>query len=48
MNKILVIIVAIVCIIFWHKKINPETTWIYAIYVIVILSIDFIMAKEFL
>ena len=36
---ILVMIIAIVSIIFWHKKINPETSWIYTIYVAIILVI---------
>ena len=30
-------IVSIIIIIFWQKKINPDTTWIYAIYLILIL-----------
>lgn len=36
---ITVIIVAILAIIFWDKKINPETTWIYAVYVLSIVII---------
>lgn len=33
MNAIItVIIVAILSVIFWYKKINPETSWIYGIY----------------
>lgn len=31
--SIIVIIIAILAVIFWQEKINPETTWIYAIYV---------------
>jgi len=34
---ILVIISSILAIIFWHKKINPGTSWIYAIYVLIIV-----------
>jgi len=33
----LVIIASILAIIFWHKKINPETSWIYSIYVLIIV-----------
>ena len=35
----LVIIVAILSIIFWQKKINPDTTWIYALYVLCVVII---------
>lgn len=34
---ILVIIASIFAIIFWHKKINPETSWIYSIYVLIVV-----------
>ena len=34
---IVVIIVSILVIIFWHKKIDCETTWLYAIYVCIIV-----------
>ena len=30
-------IIAIICLIFWHKKVDSETTWIYGIYVAIIL-----------
>ncbi len=33
----LLIIVGIISTIFWHKKIDPHTTFIYGIYVVVIL-----------
>jgi hypothetical protein len=36
---ILVTIVAILSIIIWEKKINPDTTWIYALYVLTIVII---------
>lgn len=32
----LLIISSILAIIFWHKKIDCETTWVYAIYVILV------------
>ena len=42
---ILVMITAIVSIVFWHKKINPETSWIYAIYAIIIFIIYLFVVK---
>lgn len=36
---ITVIITAILAVIFWYKKINPETIWIYAIYCLAIVVI---------
>ena len=30
-------IIAIICLIFWQKKVDSETTWIYGIYVAIIL-----------
>ena len=38
-STLVVIIVAILAVIFWHKKINPDTTWIYAIYSILVVII---------
>ena len=34
---ILLIIISILAIIFWHKKIDCKTSWIYAIYTITII-----------
>lgn len=34
---ILLIIISIIAIIFWHKKIDRKTSWIYAIYAITII-----------
>lgn len=42
---ILVTIVAILSIMFWYKKINPDTTWIYAIYVLIIVIIYLFAVK---
>lgn len=39
MASLTVIIVAILSIILWHKKINPETSWIYMGYVLIIVTI---------
>ncbi len=38
-EKLSIVFVAcasLLAIILWHKKINPDTTWIYAIYVILL------------
>lgn len=40
----LVTIVSILAIILWHKKINPGTSWIYAIYTLIILVIYLFVA----
>ena len=32
-------IVGMICIALWHKKINPATTWIYAIHCMFILTL---------
>lgn len=47
MPQILVILSAILALIIWHK-INPETTWAYAIYVFVIIIIYLIVQIVFL
>ncbi|MEE1389258.1 MAG: hypothetical protein U0M00_01625 [Clostridia bacterium] len=39
MATLTVIIVAMLSIILWHKKINPETSWIYGGYVLIIVTI---------
>lgn len=35
----ILVIVGIICLIFWHKKIDSETTWVYGIYVVIVLSL---------
>jgi len=30
----IILIVSIICLIFWHIKIDSETTWIYGIYLV--------------
>lgn len=42
-----VISIAILAIIFWHKKINPETTWIYGLYVLSVVIIFLIAVTVF-
>lgn len=44
---ITVVIVSILAVIFWYKKINPETTWIYGIYVLSIVIIFLIAVTIF-
>lgn len=40
MGEIVIVgIVEILMIILWQKKINPDTTWIYSIYLIALLVI---------
>ena len=36
---LILIITGIVCLIYWHKKIDPNTTWVYGIYIVIILII---------
>ena len=36
-GMLILIIAGILSLIWWHKKIDSETTWIYGIYIIVIL-----------
>jgi hypothetical protein len=43
---VVVIIGAILAIIFWYKKINPETSWIYVMYVISIVIIYLIVVTS--
>lgn len=33
-------ILGVICIIFWHKKIDSDTTYVYGIYVIAILILS--------
>lgn len=28
-------IVGVICLIYWHKKIDSKTTWIYGIYIVI-------------
>ena len=41
---LLIIMTDIVMTIIWHKKINPDTTWIYIIYALVITVIYILFA----
>lgn len=31
----LLIVAGIISLIFWHKKIDPKSTWIYGIYILI-------------
>lgn len=33
----IITIVGIIVLIYWHKKIDSETTWIYGIYVVMVI-----------
>lgn len=35
----IITIAGIIALIYWHKKIDSETTWIYGIYVVAIIII---------
>ena len=37
--SMIVTIGGVIAIIIWYKKINPDTTWIYSIYVVNVLII---------
>ena len=41
----ILIIVGIASLIYWHKKIDSETTWIYGIYVIIQLILSLFVLK---
>ena len=43
----ILIIVGIASLIYWHKKIDSETTWIYGIYVIIQLILSLFVLKAF-
>ena len=45
LEVIILIISMTICLIFWHKKINPKTTWIYAIHCLVTLIMFLIFAE---
>ena len=42
-GSIVLAVGGIIAIIFWYKKINPDTTWIYAIYVINIILMGIVL-----
>ncbi len=44
----IITVVGIAVLIYWHKKIDHETTWIYAVYVLlnIILSIFVLIGLE--
>lgn len=44
-GMIILIIVGILSLIYWHKKIDSETTWIYGIYVIIQLIFSLFVLK---
>lgn len=44
-GMIILIIVGILSLIYWHKEIDSETTWIYGIYVIIQLIFSLFVLK---
>lgn len=42
----ILILVSILMIILWHKKINPKTTWIYLLYSIGVILTYIIFSFE--
>ena len=48
LGMVIITIVGITVLIIWHKKIDRETTWIYAVYVIlnIILSLFVLIGLE--
>ena len=41
----ILIVAGIVSLILWHKKIDSETTWIYGIYIVVMLTFSLFVLK---
>lgn len=37
LGEVLIFIAGVMSLIFWHKKIDSKTTWIYGIYILIIL-----------
>lgn len=35
----ILVIAGIICLTYWHKKIDSETTWIYGIYIVIQLIV---------
>ena len=40
LGMVIITIVGIIALILWHKKIDRETTWIYAVYVVLIIILS--------
>lgn len=51
MNKVIILeiiltIVGVICLIYWHKKIDSKTTWIYGIYLVIQLILWLFVGLE--
>ena len=48
LGMVIITIVGIIALILWHKEIDRETTWIYAVYVVlnIILSLFVLIGLE--
>ncbi len=44
-GMIILTVAGIVSLILWHKKIDSETTWIYGIYIVVMLTFSLFVLK---
>lgn len=40
LGMVIITIVGIIALILWHKEIDRETTWIYAVYVVLIIILS--------
>ena len=40
LGMVIITTVGIIALIYWHKKIDSETTWIYGIYVVIVLILS--------
>lgn len=44
-GMIILVVIGVICVIFWHKKIDSKTTWLYGIYVMIILILLLFVLK---
>lgn len=40
LGMVILIIVGLISLIYWHKRIDCQTTWVYAVYIIIILILS--------
>ncbi|MGN1012259.1 MAG: hypothetical protein ACI4ON_00290 [Clostridia bacterium] len=45
-GTLIVVVVGILSLIEWHKKIDSETTWIYGIYVVICIILSLFVLIE--
>ena len=44
-GMIILVVVSIASLIYWYKKIDSETTWIYGIYIFIMLTFSLFVLK---